>query len=81
MDIKNILVPIKLGVPLSKLGINVGGWREKGPPPRRCGVNWDRRRSQGRNPERLFVFERDHEGAFLFREHRHSWQKPWPGGD
>src|SRR5947209_2009924 len=48
MDIVNILVPIKVGVPLSKLRINVGGWSETGPPPRRCGPNWDRRRSQGR---------------------------------
>lgn len=81
MDIKNALIPIKCGVPFSRLCINVGGWRDGGPPPRRCGLNWDRRRSQGLNPERLFIIERNNEDAFLFREHRKWAQTPWSGSN
>ncbi|KAH8769324.1 hypothetical protein BGZ57DRAFT_1006225 [Hyaloscypha finlandica] len=81
MDIKNALVPLKCGVPFSTLRINVGGWRKAGPRQRRNDRNWDRRRTQGKNPERLFIVERNHEDYLLFREHRNWFQKPWPSSD
>jgi hypothetical protein len=78
MYIKAYLVPVKCGVPFSRLHVNIGGWRkpQKGGPPPRGGYVWDRRREQGRYPERLFIFE-SHRDSLVLRENRHPWLKPW----
>jgi len=76
----NFLVPRKSGVRFSKLSINVGAWKRSGGPV--CGgLDWQKRRSQGRNPERLFVFEWNCEGTLSFREEMHESQRPWPRGE
>jgi hypothetical protein len=74
MYVMNALVPIKSGVLFSKLSINVGGWQQSG-PRRRDFPNWYQRRSRGRKPERLFIFERSTTDTLLFREHAPG--KPW----
>ena len=77
MDLMNFLVPRKSGTRFSKLSVNVGGWKWCGGPVR-GGLNWCRRRSQGRNPERLFVFEFNFVDNLSFREQMHPYQRPWP---
>lgn len=76
-EILDILLLIKCGKPLSTLRINVGGWTEQPQHKLKCGTYWDKRRSLGICPERLFVFERTFEGKYSIREQLGEW-KPWP---
>ncbi|KAH6684569.1 hypothetical protein B0J14DRAFT_573152 [Halenospora varia] len=77
VKMKELLVNKKLGLKFSKISINVGGWKEKG-RPFRGGIDWDVRRENGHNPERLFIFAVDNTGSLSFEEKLNKAQFPWP---